>query len=179
MLRSTYRWLSLTSMIALLACPLALAPAAGAQENGSGSERETRRQTQIDQTVERIWWNRADKVSTLGLRTETRAAMDELLRQHLEETYEAPNRLGPVQEMANLLVAGDWQGAEAKAEEVVEVTANPVRRQMGLMIEVMKLLDEGQRQTLAAEYPGLMKRPWVRMARMPQGRAGGGPRRQN
>ncbi|MCG8456467.1 MAG: hypothetical protein MI919_09305 [Holophagales bacterium] len=160
-------------MIALLTSSLAVA-----QETQAGEGVDDRRQARIEQTVERIWWNRADRVATLGLTAETRARMDELLRQHLKETYEMPTRVGPMQAMAELMVAGDWQAAEVKSEEVVEASAAPIRRQMKLMIEVMKLLDEGQRQTLKQELPQLMKRPWVRMARMNASRAAGGPRRQ-
>jgi Spy/CpxP family protein refolding chaperone len=109
-----------------------------------------------------IWWNQPDIVQALQLKDEQRAAMDKLLTK-TQEAQRAIQQKQAEQRQAleEALAKANWDAARKAGTEVGEGLAVASTVQTGLKIDILKLLDDTQRQTLATRYAHLLRRPWM------------------
>lgn len=110
----------------------------------------------------RIWWNQPRHIEPLKLTAELRQAMDERFATHLDERRRQGQRyLALRKEMGELLAAGKWEEARAKAAQASEVFAGISRAEAEMVVEVIQLLTPEQRNRLREEFPRLLSRPWL------------------
>jgi uncharacterized membrane protein len=109
-----------------------------------------------------IWWNQPDIMKALELKDEQRAAMDKLLAQ-AQEAQRAIQQKQAQQRQAleDALAKANWDAAHKAGTEVGEGLAVASTVQTNLKIDILKLLNETQRQTLATRYAYLLRRPWM------------------
>lgn len=124
------------------------------------------------------WWNDPAKVAALGLTTAQRTKADALAQGFVDKAREsAREEINAAREsLADALAANNAAKARASVEAMGEVRNRSYRHQVELMIAVVALLDSSQRAKLAADYPELLREPWVRQAR-PTGPGSRSPRR--
>ena len=146
------------------------APPAAARASSLSADRAAAR---AKAGLARAWWNQPKAIETLALTDAQRRKMDQVLLAHLATRREAAlayveNR----RHLGDLLVAGDWKGAERSAAEAGELAAKMARSEGELAVAVARALEPEQREKLDAEFPQLLRRPLVQ-----SGTGGrGGPR---
>lgn len=113
-----------------------------------------------------IWWNQGRIVDALELRAEQRAQMDELLSKAREAQSEFRSKQNERREVFDeSLQQGDWDAAKKASAELAKLAGGWLERRAELKIAVLRLLDSDQREKLAAEFPRVLRQPWVRPAR--------------
>ncbi|MCP3963556.1 MAG: hypothetical protein GY719_37445 [bacterium] len=169
-----------TIVAALFLAMLTLAAgAASAQEDkkpaAQQGQTEAAARDGMTRVISRMWWNQPEKVATLALKVEQREKMDTLGRAYLESQRGSNAGREAFGSFAEALEAGDWDAARERSKTLAEATSGPVQAQANLMIDALALLSADQRAKLAAELPGLLSGPWMRMRGMGRNRPGNRP----
>ena len=109
--------------------------------------------------VERVWWNKDKKISALNLTPELRQKMDQRLIEFLEESQDTPGRdfTGFAAELSD----GNWDKAQAEAQIIADNSAAGTILQTNLMIDIISMLSDEQRQIMTEKFRGMLRRPWV------------------
>ncbi|MDA8016372.1 MAG: hypothetical protein MPN21_02890 [Thermoanaerobaculia bacterium] len=113
--------------------------------------------------LERIWWNKPALASELGLSPELRKQMDALLIAELEERGTPGVNRDLRQAIVDAIVAGDFELATKKSEELRTAVVELGKREIELKIEVAKLLGDAKRKALYEMRPRLFSESWLRL----------------
>jgi len=125
--------------------------------------------------LSRLWWNRPHYAQALGLTDEQRAAMDELMLDRIEARRAQAREYSQLRvTLGDHLAAGEWKEAEATTTALGDRVAAMARGEAELALAVTRLLQPAQREKLGAEFPGILRHPWLRggaAARRPAARS--------
>jgi hypothetical protein len=129
--------------------------------------------------LQRMWWNRAEKIEALQLTEDMRKRMDALTLDYFTKQRNSTAQREAFDAFREALETGDWDVARKRAETLAETHAQPLRDQAELMIQVTAMLSKDQREKLSKEFPELLAGPWLLNRGIgansgQRGRAGGG-----
>jgi len=110
---------------------------------------------------EHAWWNDGAIVSDLALTAEQRAQMDDRLALALQQERESHRKQDEAtRAFEEALKKGDVEGAREAAPSLREAIGESFDCKSTLMLDVLSVLNGGQRQKLLASHSDLLAQPW-------------------
>jgi len=109
-----------------------------------------------------LWWNDAYVISALSLRDDQRKQMDQLFEKHGSAAPRDPSL--PLKSRAEYFTAlreGDLERARKQLSAWAEQESAEIRRQGELRIEILSILDTGQRKGFGKLTPLIANLQWV------------------
>lgn len=100
-----------------------------------------------------LWWNDAELAATLGLSPEQQLAMDRRFEEHQNVMQQTHTGLRQARrDYREALRAGELAAARDAVERSAAFTAEQVRQQQLLAIELLESVEPAQRQLLVEQY---------------------------
>lgn len=110
----------------------------------------------------RIWWNDEESVSALALTESQRDRMDLALAEYFQGVEETRRATRAAQSAFVEALAEGGAGAAEKLGALGQAAGAAAVLQPQLKIAVLQVLTSSQRDLVDADYPHLLRQPWVR-----------------
>lgn len=136
---------------------------AGTQDAvATADQQEQRRRQRVERRISRAWWNRDNIVATLALSTSQRDRMSQIMRTHMASRakMQKQNRSAR-QPFQDALAGGKLDVARAEAEKLAASMSLANLRQLEMMVDIIALLSDRQREILHRGFPHLLQRSWA------------------
>lgn len=120
--------------------------------------------------LENAWWNEADLAGRLHLTEARRRQMDDMLRKNLAGRRDGLEKSRDAQKsFYEALEAGNLDAATSRLGAVETARASILHAELGLRLDVAKLLSPEQRKVLDQARPRLWRDRWVHVTPYPTG----------